>query len=27
VQPENPVPLLKQQIENNMEPHAAGGGD
>ncbi len=24
--PDNPVPLLKQQIENHMEPHAQGGG-
>ena len=25
-QPANPVPLLRQQIENHMEPHPAGGG-
>ncbi len=24
--PDNPVPLLKDQIEHNMEPHAVGGG-
>jgi hypothetical protein len=24
--PDNPVPLLKQQIENRMEPHAQGSG-
>jgi hypothetical protein len=24
--PDNPVPLLKQQIENHMEPHVQGGG-
>jgi len=24
--PDNPVPLLKEQIENHMEPHAQGGG-
>ena len=24
--PDNPVPLLKQQIENQMEPHVQGGG-
>ena len=24
--PDNPVPLLKDQIEHNMEPHAQGGG-
>ena len=24
--PDNPVPLLKQQIENHVEPHAQGGG-
>jgi arylsulfatase len=24
--PDNPVPLLKEQIENHMEPHVQGGG-
>ena len=24
--PENPVPLLKEQIERHMEPHVQGGG-
>ena len=24
--PDNPVPLLKEQIENHMEPHVEGGG-
>ena len=24
--PDDPVPLLKQQIENHMEPHVGGSG-
>jgi hypothetical protein len=24
--PDNPVPLLKEQIQNHMEPHIGGGG-